>query len=570
MRSHLKKASRRTVTGAALLLATVVTTGLAFVQQEENGGLTIPKAPGEEETPELLLGDVLPEDVPDPLSAELFDELGENWEDWSDDANDLIGELYENKELTDEERREIVRKLRGKLSTMDRCLNDPAYASIHTPLRTIRSGLAPRLELIEGLDGVVTNRVATLPKSIGATLEDEVLDAIDSLDEYLKPIENGPRWAQFAQLAELQQAVEQGKGSEESLQFILKIRDRVQELGDADQAQSQFGSRFAFQRLVDTLDNHLLFHEAQNADEFILDQVLTLTTSLEEYQATRGRLHAYKIRTRAELLEDIAPGSASVIESLLTKRLLGTNLKISVAESLISLAINQHQNQRGRVVDCILGAFVTGCQVTNADIFADVVANPDAAEFQLNLSGVVRSSTQGRKRPATIFTEGNHLFWGSKGVKFNGTRFSTTETRLMVDPNNTTVGLSTDFDNIPLINAIARRCAQKELTKKQGQAERIAARKLAEKVIPQFDNQVDTRFRKANAQSDRRLWSRLRAADLYPEQSRTSSTDTHVLIRSRTMNILELAGNPAPQEALPSSGVSLQVHESLILSLIHI
>jgi hypothetical protein len=552
---------RRTVAGVSLIaLALVVTNGFSF-QDASDEDTEDQQAAG------LTIGSVLPEKAPEELSLDAFEELGENWEEWSEATSDLVADLYEpEEELTDAESRALIAKLRTKLSTINTCLSDSTYSSIHVPLRRLRQALQSRLDLIDALDGIVANRQPT-SSSVEAALEDELWDSILYLDKYLDEVINGDPWKAYAQLDEIEAAYDSGAMGKDTLELLTKVSDKLNDmLDDAENEQQQFGRRFAFRQFVDSLDAYIEYlDEDVSPDDFFVSQVGGLVEALENYGQTRQRMDAYRIRKGQRILDDLSPGFADRLQSLLSTRFLNDNLRLTVSESLLSYAVSQHKNDSGSISDCILEAWVTGHQVTDADVTVNVVPNADRAEFVLQLNGVSRSNTQGRKKPATVFTQGTNYFSGQKPITFDGSRFDTSaETRLWVNPNNMTQGIQTDFDGIPIVACIVQKLARKQVAEKKAESERIAAYKLAKRVIPRFDREAADRFGKATTTLDSKLFSKLRRDQLYPQRLRASSSDLDISLMSRTMDDVQLGAGTPPGMLTASSGFTVQIHESLI------
>ena len=433
------------------------------------------------------------------------------------------------------------------------------------PLRRIRNTLSFRLDLVEALAPVVEGREtgsAAVPDAVRA----ELVDSINYLDNYLGDVINGAPWRDYLELAKLRDAVASGSTDESTLELFTSVSEKLgDDLDDADADQQRFARRFAFARMMDSLEDYQqLIDPDLEADEVFVEYVAGFVKAFEDYSEKRLRMDAYRVRKGLRLLDDLAPMGAGGVQSLFGQRYLNDNLHIAASEGLLSYAVNQQQTNSGAISDCILGAHVTGCQVSKADITVDVQPSADSAKFLLRINGVANSNTQGRKKPATIFTRGTHYFGGHKPVTFSGTQFTTGETHLWVDPNNCTTGIQTDLDCIPIVRGIAQKMAREEVAKKAGQAEHIAAFKLAKEVIPRFDREVDDRFRKTGDDLDSRLFSTLRRTGLYPDSLRAASSDREIQIHSRTMGDLALGAGTPPVLAAPTSGFMVQIHESLI------
>jgi hypothetical protein len=298
-----------------------------------------------------------------------------------------------------------------------------------------------------------------------------------------------------------------------------------------------------------------------NARQLVNDLLLRACV---DYENGNRDVHADVVRVNYELLQQSHPDIFAKIGPVILDDYFNYNLHFTLSEALLSRIVSDYRTEKGPVADCILGAWVTGSQVTDTMVRADVKPSTGTARFDLVVDGRTKTDTTGRKSPATIFTKGNHTFTISKPLLFDGSGFATEEASMDVEVNNRTVGVSTKYDRIPILGGIAKSMARKEVQRKQYQAEGIAARKLAQRALPVFEAEANDQLVKANDSIQNELLQNLRDRGIAPAVYSARSSETHFAISSRTMAAGNLAAPKPPSNPAPRKGVAIQLHESTI------
>jgi hypothetical protein len=243
------------------------------------------------------------------------------------------------------------------------------------------------------------------------------------------------------------------------------------------------------------------------------------------------------------------------------------NMHVTLSESMLARFVSDYRTDQGTIAECILGAWVTGRQTTNASVTADIKRSTGQGMFELRLNGQVLSNSQGRKKPATIFTRGTHNFVIDLPVYFDGQTASTGQAKIDVQTRNQTVGVKTDLDWIPIFGSIARKIARQKAAEKRGQSEQIAAQKIANRAMPEFIKEVNERFAKANASIQKDLFDGLNNKGVGPDTISSRSSESHLGISSRTIGGARLGGSPQPFSPLPE-GIAIQLHETALNNII--
>ncbi len=344
----------------------------------------------------------------------------------------------------------------------------------------------------------------------------------------------------------------------ERLQAVSELRAAIPGLPTAS-----LRNRVA--RRVDLLDaglRALQVSPAPSEDQQKL--VMDLITAANAFEGQQLSTNSATVRENYRVLRSSAPQIYSILRPVMMRHYFNHNLHLTVSETILSQFATDFQSKSGRIADCILGAWVTGSQVTNVNITADVKPSSGNASFNILADGQTHSNTAGTKHPATIYTRGNHYFHMVAPVTFTGDTLFAGPTTINVNANNQTVGVRTEFDGIPIIRGIVRKIALRKAAELKGQSEAIAARKLASQAVPEFQAELNQRFAEANTQIQTELLQGLRNKGVAPDSISARSSESHMAISSRTLGTARLSGSAQPFSPLPYRGAAVQVHETAI------
>ena len=243
------------------------------------------------------------------------------------------------------------------------------------------------------------------------------------------------------------------------------------------------------------------------------------------------------------------------------------NLRLAVSESFLNRLIAQDRTEPGPVRDVILGAQVTGRQTTVSKLRADLVPSSDQARVALVLNGDVQTLTTGVTPQAMIDTAGRQHFYAVKEVYFDGVQLSTRHATVFIRAQNQTIGAMTPLTGT-LLGGFADRIAYRAAERQKAAGEAVARDRLAEKLFPTFDGEVDSQLAQANRQLEPlRKW--LDSAKLRPSSQSVWTTDSH-LVHELFVGDLKTAAPIAAinQTSDGENGVRLSVHESLLNTLV--
>lgn len=524
-------------------LALVVTTTLAVEDKKP-------------EKEDVGLQGILPAEVPEGI-AEAPEGLEGKWVEWSEQVSELLGQLYED-DLTLAQQKETLAKLQGKI---DAAKDQPALAEYC-------SGLQRRVDIADAILKTLNVDIGAIKAAQMKAKQKKIAAAAKALTKYLDTLQNGEGWVDYLQLNQLQKELKNSYSEVELMDLLKALKTKFENRGALEDAeQRKFFNRAQFKDLEKAIKTFLTASKPGKTQinmKKVRVQLAALEDNLEEYEATQNSKYAFEARKAYALLRKELEGGLEPLTTALRNNYFNYNLRVMVAEDFLNRLIKDSTCETGPVVDCILGAYVTGNQATTTEVGVDFKPSDSTLRFDLTLDGVTNSETSGQTSQATIYTSGHHQFWGGKQINFDGDLFTTDPAWVKVQANNTTVGASTKLDGIPLLAGLGRKMAYRRTEEKRPEAEAIAAQRVRDRVRPRFDEEVDERITKANTEIGQKFNKRLRDNGLFPSARSYASTDSHLYIRTRLMDTGELAANSPPLSISSDESVVVQLHESVM------
>ena len=245
------------------------------------------------------------------------------------------------------------------------------------------------------------------------------------------------------------------------------------------------------------------------------------------------------------------------------------NLRLTISESFLNRLVARDEQKPGEVNDFILGAQVTGRQMTFTKLRFDLLPNSENIRGALVLNGTVQSQTTGVTSQAMIDTAGRQQFLAVKELFFDGMKFSTRHAVVQVRAHNQTVGATTALSGT-MLGGIASRIAYRAAERRQQEGEAVARDRVAERVYPEFDNSIDNKLASANEQLDGTVRRMLGTLNLMPTQQQAWSSDTYLsyAMQIPSESTATSSADPLDSQIVKDDGASLLIHESLLNTLV--
>jgi len=515
-----------------------------------------------DEAPTAGLRGILPAAVPSDLAATIAT-LPDNWKEWGEALTAELTTLYVTDGVDVSGQRKAIAALRKRLAIIDKHAADPRYRPILNQLVSLSGSLKRRLDAA----GAALDTLERGPDIRDAKIAEagkKLADAAKAAETYLGSIKNGGGWVKYLQLKDVQTALAGKEASDvlTGVQTRLKAKDTL-----ADEKSRDF---LAKQPQIVAYEEALNAYLAAQAVPVVaannpeLRKALAeLVAALDQYEETHESSAAAAARKAFDSVRAASPDGGDAISKALRNHYFNYNMRIVAAESFMNKFFGQSLDQSGPVRDFVLGADVYGNQTTHTNVGVELIPSNKAAQFDIVARGAIASNTQGVTDQATVFTYGNHSFTAAKRINFDGEKFWTQAARINVSAHNSTTGADT---HMGLFSGIGNRIAVNTAEGMRGESEAIAASRVQDRVLPEFNRDVDKAFGpsgKVNTDYSKTLGA-LRELNLYPDAYSWTTTNSELKGSTRLMAATELGGNDPNPALFLGRGLTILVHESLM------
>lgn len=506
---------------------------------------------------------ILPEYIPVGLYDDDFLMLGESWESWGAEVAEEVVKLYDPEQDVAAQRASIA-VLKKKVGTMEKALADRAYRSIFDPVATIRSRLARRIEVADAILDTLEMNPQSAHKSRLDSARDEVVTAVDELDEYLGTIRNGKPWLKYVKADQVRGLT----GGAVSMDVLTSVESKLSNTEQMENdAQREFVQRAQFVQLKDTIQSYIQLTSTKVAvpDQSKLRKSLTsMVHAIEAYEENRDAASARAAISSFKEVKEHAADRGDRIGGVLASHYFNYNLRIVASEKFLNKVVSYEHKDNSPVDDFILGAKIDGTQTTTGRVGLNLKPSDDTINFYMTFSGVTQSRTQGVTDQATIFTSGYHTFTASKTIGFDGDRFTTTPASVSVNASNTTTGARTGASGVPIFGGIADSIAVSAARDRKSQSEAIARQRVSSRVGPEFNEQVDAEFKGMTTSLSEKIIPKLHETNLFPSARSFRSSEDELWASQRLMGDAEFGGDSPTFTATSSDGIAIHFHETVM------
>lgn len=292
--------------------------------------------------------------------------------------------------------------------------------------------------------------------------------------------------------------------------------------------------------------------------------IRALNADLEEYEATGNPVVARAIADSRNRLEKSSDELERTLAGAIEQHYRNANIRVAVTAELINRIVAGERASESPVRDRIAGTPVFGHSHTLAE--SRIKFQPDSGQLHVELEtdGRVNSRTRAEGGAAQLFSRGNTDFVARKSIIVAPEGVRMEPTVVDVYSRNRLVGVTTDFDWVPLLGSYARNMARNQYHAKRMQAKREVEHKVAARAIEQLDREALDRVDRMERNFRDRVVEPLDRAGISIHAVELVSTSDRIVARLRIAGDYQLAGHTPRPRALSDSLASMQLHESAL------
>lgn len=559
----------RNRTGAAFLFGSSLlfgSVGLPLPAQELQAPATVE---GEEEMAEVGLFGIYGKATNPDLDTEFFaGKMPENWKEWATGLDDEMLMYGYPEELDVKAQRELIQKLRLRLSTMQQAIDDPRFAPIHEPLISLAGPLDRHLKLSTAILDTLDEGVVPPSKETRQQSFDYLRESTGKLNTFLTHHPGGEEWKKTFGIDELSDKLADPNTPVENLQKHL------------DEALTRFDKREDY-----TADQLRLlrsnvfwqFHRAASQAQALLEwenktpNKKTLRDTLQELGSSVVASERHNLVKNVQTMQRawdklvlINPKSKDRFDFLNTW-FYSPNLYTQSAESVFNEVVDPPKTESEPINEVTdTGATVTGNSVTTTTQRIDLVPSPHEALMAVKVQGDIRTHAMAEKCSIKVYTHGSAQFWAEKPARFNGFHFHPDSAKIAVNATNIPYAAETPFSCLPVLGPCFDQMVLDQANAQRPQTEADMRQRIVDRAVPELNQEVNTTLADANDDLQNNRYRRLSKYNLYPSLMHTATTEEHMLSNTLIRDMVELGGGTPPLRFNHPTGVNYHIHESLL------
>jgi hypothetical protein len=447
----------------------------------------------------------------------------------------------------------ILQRLEKSVEQADVVAQNTSDHLLARKVRQAGYALARRVALWE--EAVKINNL--MPIDVRTTRADvqQLTLCMNDIDALVQKSPQGKAWREYLMIDALRAWTRQPDAANGAVPHAL-AREALQRL--TINAMTLQQRQFVAQKPVAALVAELHRLAAEPVDPYALLQ------RLEQYEESRLPSDARRLAEDCQYLAVASDAHQQQLGQQLDAFYRNANLRVAVSAELLNRLMPPQPLQYAPVRETVLGAAVRGESLTSTDISIRPLPDPNRIRVALVIAGDVASQTSSTSGPATFYNRGHATYTARKIVDFDLDGFHSQPAEVDVRNDLRLRGLETDFDNIPLLNSLAKNIARSQLEQNQPAANREVRQKVTAQARQRVDEEAKARLGEFTQKIQERVLSPLHALALDPQMISAETTEQRMLMRLRLAGEDQLGSHTPRPQAPGNSLLSFQVHESAI------
>ncbi|MEX2168158.1 MAG: hypothetical protein WD851_02520 [Pirellulales bacterium] len=326
--------------------------------------------------------------------------------------------------------------------------------------------------------------------------------------------------------------------------------------------------RFALRGPIVGMNPGTESEEALDAERrsFLADavDVAQLTADLERLEST-GSPHAARLisagqRQLGASTDDRHRQIASEIE----EHYRNANFRVAVSGELLNRWLPEQPPVTQGVRDRITGSPVRGQSRTETDLFIRLVPDPFIWRVGLEAKGEVAALTTSGEGSVTVRSQGATSFEARKLLLVRADGVQAWPAIAKADVSQRLLGISSSYDQVPLMGNYIRSQATEEYHRRREQARREVEAKVSHRARAALDEQTEAWIAGIEQQIRTRALQRAEELDLEVTPIELRTTDSRLIARLRLASVDQLAAYTPRPQAPADSLFSVQLHETAL------
>ncbi len=240
------------------------------------------------------------------------------------------------------------------------------------------------------------------------------------------------------------------------------------------------------------------------------------------------------------------------------------NIRIAITSAMLNRYVSRERSESRAVRERIAGTPVRGHAETTSESRMKLL--PATGQWQMNLeaAGVVDSETLADGGAAQIRSRGETDFTASKSITVGTDGVHMEPTSVRANSNSRPMGVSSDYDWMPVVGDVIRNRAMDQYRAKRGQAKSEVEYKVAARAMKKLDRESGRMIEDVRDQMHAQVYAPLEEAGVNLTTVELTSSPERLVARLRVAGNKQIGAHTPRPRAPADSLASLQIHESAL------
>lgn len=294
----------------------------------------------------------------------------------------------------------------------------------------------------------------------------------------------------------------------------------------------------------------------------------TLLREIERYEATGLASDGRQVAERIQQLALSPLARRRQLAEHLAAHYRNANVRIAASAAFLNRLIPERPEEMSCVEDCVLGRPVRGQRITTTEVAVRLIPDTGKLRLALQVDGQVESLTRSVGGAARFINASQATYSAWKELEISPDGMRILPAQVCVHNQLRLRGISTDWDGLPLLGALAQELARSGHEFRRCEANAEIEAKVYARAKSQVDAEADARLGALAREIREQLLEPLAEMSLGPQVLWAETTEQRLVLRARLAAEDQLAAHTPRPMAPGDSLASVQIHESALTNLV--
>ncbi len=295
--------------------------------------------------------------------------------------------------------------------------------------------------------------------------------------------------------------------------------------------------------------------------------VVALSKDLETYEQTRDPQLASQVARQQRAFAASPASFDRALADAVDQHYRNANIRVAITAAMINRMVGTERSDSRPVRDRIAGAFVRGQSEISSHSRVELAPANDEWQLKVETSGVVESNTLADAGPVRLRSRGATDFTGSKSVIVRADGVHLQPSIIEATSRSRLVGVTTDYDWVPLFGGYARDRAKQEYRARQNRVRTEMESRVSAEASDILDRETHDAMERARQQLYARFTERFDEYGIKLSTVEMKSSSERLVARVRVAGDDQFGSHTPRPRALSDSLASVQVHETAMTNL---